>query len=242
MTRPRIGVSLSHEAGPPARYALRQEYGRAIEAAGGLFLGLASRPEAAEDLLASLDGVVLTGGADIDPRHFGQIPHETVNPRDISPDRDLFELTLARAAVKLDVPLLAICRGAQVLNVALGGTLVQDVPSMIPRALNHDPGGPRHAHAHDVAVVPGTRLFEILGRRRVVAVNSFHHQAVAKPGEGLVVAARSTADGVIEGIERADKRFVVGVQWHPEGFFAQGDDFGGLFTAFVECCGIPCRA
>ncbi len=241
--RPRIGVTLAHhEAGTVQRFAQRQEYFGAIEAVGGLVFGLApGKPNDVGEILDNLDGVLLTGGSDIDPALFGEPRHAAVAEADIHRDRDVFEIALAQAAVARDLPLLAICRGIQVLNVALGGTLVQDIPSQVKGHREHDPGGERHGHAHDVAVAAGTRLYEMLGKRPQVPVNSFHHQAIARLGTGLVVSARA-ADSVIEGVERPDRRFVVGVQWHPEGFFGHGDEFAPLFSAFLQSCEAACRA
>jgi putative glutamine amidotransferase len=242
VTRPRIGVTLAHDTRTPGRYSLRRDYVQALGTAGGLVLALPpGPPEDVDVILGQLDGVVLTGGTDLDPKLFGEEPHPAVNQAEIFRDRDRFELALCRAAVGQDVPLLAICRGVQVLNVAFGGTLVQDIPSQVPSPRVHDTGGDRHALAHDVAIEPGSRLFEILGRRPVVPVNSFHHQSIATVGAGLAVSARAD-DGVIEAVERRDCRFVVGVQWHPEGFVGQGDDFHPLFAAFLEACGAACRA
>ncbi len=243
MTRPRIGVTLGNDTRTRGRFSVRHEYPRAVAAAGGVCFGLAPGAAGdAEEILSNLDGLMLTGGSDVDPTLFGAERHPAVKEDEVFRDRDLFEIALCRSAVRRDLPLLAICRGVQVLNVALGGTLIQDIPSMVPGHPDHDAGGERHGHAHEVSLESGTRLFEILGRRAVVRVNSFHHQAVDRPGVGLVVSARSTRDGIIEGVERPDRRFLIGVQWHPEGFFGHGDDFAGLFSAFVEACGAPCRA
>jgi putative glutamine amidotransferase len=131
------------------------------------------------------------------------------------------------------VPLLAICRGQQVLNVASGGTLVQDIPSQVSKDVDHDPERERWELAHDVEIVPGTRLRALLGKDRL-SVNSFHHQAVKDLGRGLSVSARTPSDGVIEGVEATDRRFTVGVQWHPEGLWNQRENFHGLFLGLVE--------
>jgi putative glutamine amidotransferase len=135
-------------------------------------------------------------------------------------------------ATAQDVPLLAICRGMQVLNVAAGGTLVQDLPSERPSATRHLVATPANALAHHVTVVAGSRLAQALGRDGEVGVNSRHHQALSSIGEGLVVSA-TAPDGVIEAIERPAARFCVGVQWHPENFW-QTSEFAGLFEALVR--------
>jgi putative glutamine amidotransferase len=151
----------------------------------------------------------------------------------VIPERDALEIALSREALRRDMPLLAICRGQQVLNVATGGTLVQDLPSQWKGALNHDPDVERWSPAHDVQILPGTRLREILGRDKVT-VNSFHHQAVRQPGQGVVVSAYSEGDQVVEAIEVPGRRLAVGVQWHPEAFWDKDGRFQPLFEALVN--------
>jgi putative glutamine amidotransferase len=230
--RPLIGVTAGFAKTDHEVFALRDDYVRAVELAGGLPVLLAPGPAGnAADLVGRLDGLLLSGGTDLDPAHYGEPAHETV--ADVSQERDAFELALSREAVARDVPLLAICRGHQVLNVATGGTLVQDIPSQVGGALDHDPDTERWLPAHEVRILPGTRLREILGRDRV-AVNSFHHQAIRTPGQGMVVSACAVGDEVIEGVEVPGRRFVVGVQWHPEAFWDQPEHFQPLFAALVE--------
>jgi putative glutamine amidotransferase len=229
--RPVIGVTAGLSEHSSEWFALRDDYVRAVEKAGALPLLLAPGPlENVPDLLARIDGLVLSGGADVDPAHYGEEPHETVD--EVSPQRDAFELALSREALARDLPILAICRGHQVLNVATGGTLIQDIPSQVGGALDHDPHTERWQPAHDVRILPGTRLREILGRDRV-AVNSIHHQSIKAPGQGLVVSASAVGDDVIEGIEAPGRRFVLGVQWHPEAFWDQPQDFQSLFAALA---------
>ena len=231
MSRPFIGITAGLHAGDPELFSMRDDYVRAVQEAGGIPLVLAPGPPAhARDLMSRLDGLLLSGGPDLDPRLYGEPPHERVYG--VRADRDGFELALCREALSRDTPLLAICRGHQVLNVATGGTLVQDIPSQLSGAVDHDPGGERWTAAHEVSILPGTRLRAILGRDRV-AVNSLHHQAVRTPGEGVVVSA-SAADGVVEGIEMPSRRFVLGVQWHPEAFWDRPEGFPELFSALVE--------
>ena len=226
-----MGVTAGPSAHSAEWFAVRDDYVRAVESAGAVPLVLAPGPLAhVADLVERLDGLVLSGGADVDPGHYGEEPHETVD--DVTPERDAFELALSRAALLRDLPLLAICRGHQVLNVATGGTLIQDIPSQVQGALDHDPKKERWEPAHEVRILPGTRLREILGRDRV-AVNSIHHQAIREPGRGLVVTAYSVGDDVIEGVEIPARRFVVGVQWHPEAFWDQPETFQPLFAALV---------
>jgi putative glutamine amidotransferase len=231
--RPAIGVAIENARQEPEVFRLREDYVRSVETAGGLPLVVApGRPEDAPEFLDHVAGLLLTGGADIHPRHYGEEPHEKLGPT--FADRDAFELALCREALRRDLPILAICRGHQVLNVATGGTLIQDIPSEVPGARAHDPDVERWETCHEVEILPGTRLREILGTERA-AVNSFHHQSVKQLGRDLVLSARSS-DGVVEGIEmpRRSRRFVVGVQWHPESFWDHPPGFKPLFEALVH--------
>ena len=182
--------------------------------------------------LDRVDGLLLSGGPDVDPGLYGQSPHPTT---EVDRDRDTFEIPLTRQAVARDVPLFAICRGVQVLNVAAGGTLVQDIPSAVATKLDHRIREPKDAPAHAVRITPDTVLAASLGATRQIdtcTVNSRHHQAVERVAPFFVVSAVST-DGIVEGIERPDSHFCVGVQWHPENFWRTGE-FDGLFEAFVR--------
>ena len=202
-----------------------------MEKAGGLPLIFApGRPEDAPELLDHVGGLVLTGGADIDPGLYGEKPHAALGT--VFRERDAFEIALCREALRRDLPVLAICRGHQVLNVATGGTLVQDIPSEVAGAGAHDPDVERWHTCHDVRILPATRLREILGTENV-AVNSFHHQAVKQLGEGLVVSAREPGRRGGRDRDAARPRFVVGVQWHPESFWDHPPGFAPLFEALV---------
>jgi putative glutamine amidotransferase len=228
--RPAIGITIGYARQEDELFALRDDYVRAVEDAGGLPLVFApGRPEDAPALLDHVSALVLSGGADVDPRLYGEEPHPRLGR--VIAERDAFELALCREALDRRLPILAICRGQQVLNVATGGTLVQDIPSQVSGAHDHDPEAERWATTHQVTVVPGTRLRAILGTD-TVAVNSFHHQSVRDPGRGVVVSARSE-DGVVEGIEMPEQPFVVGVQWHPEAFWDHGRTFQPLFEALA---------
>jgi putative glutamine amidotransferase len=228
MGRPTIGITTGVD--DKGFFTLRPEYVPAVEKAGGVPVLLApARPDEVPALLERLDGLLMSGGSDIDPSLYGEAAHPT--SRWVR-ERDDFEIALARAAVARDLPLLAICRGQQVLNVALGGTLVQDIPSQLPSAGPHYPKDvDRWRAAHDVEIAPGTRLRELVGRD-VLAVNSFHHQAVRDLGRGLRLAARGR-DGVVEGIESPDHRFVVGVQWHPEAMWNREPDHQEVFRGLI---------
>lgn len=189
--------------------------------------------ESPRQVLAEVDGVLLTGGGDVDPVFYGEARHPATE--DAEPGRDEFEIDLARRALGEDVPLLAICRGAQVMNVAAGGTLVQDIPTAVESGLAHAVTERKDLLCHEIQVASGSRLAQALGPGVDPGcgcrVNSRHHQSVGRPGAGLVVNARA-ADGVIEGIEKPDARFCIGVQWHPENFWESGE-FRPLFDAFV---------
>lgn len=197
-------------------------YVQQVEAAGGRALLVPPSEDGIDETLDALDGVLFSGGSDIDPAEYGHDAHtETTGTR---PDRDRGELALLRAALDRDLPVLAVCRGSQVLNVARGGDLVQHLPDVV--------GDEKHKHTpgvfadHDVDVKQGTRLAELLGER--APVKSHHHQGFGRLGDGLVEAAHAE-DGTLEALELPEKRFAVGVLWHPE----EGED-AALFRALVE--------
>jgi len=179
-----------------------------------------------------LDGLLLPGGGDIDPVHFGEARHEKCN--EPSAERDDTELALARWAMDGGLPVLAICRGIQVLNVALGGSLFQDIQSQIPGAERHDwyPDHPRDRLSHTVTVNPDTRLARIVGATSL-PVNSLHHQSVKDLAPGLVETGRSP-DGIIEAVEAPEHPFAIGVQWHPEELAGGDARAQWLFDSFVE--------
>lgn len=224
----RVGSSTPVFAGNPP-------YIRALEAAGAIpvLIPLYSDVTLVDDLRGRLDGLLLTGGGDVDPLHYAESSH----PQTEAPDaaRDHIELAITRDALRQDIPILGICRGMQLINVARNGTLIQDIPSQVAGALNHDPGGDQSAFAmHDIAIEPDSRLARIFGATSH-NVNSYHHQAVARPGNGVRVVARA-ADGIAEAIELADRRFAVAVQFHPERLFEQDVRMTNLFGAFVAAC------
>lgn len=212
------------------------DYEESIRRAGGEPRVLEAGHDDPAGALAGLDGLLLTGGDDVDPAAYGEPRHPTTH--DAEPGRDAFELTLTRGALDADVPILAICRGTQVLNVAAGGTLVQDIPSAVPGALSHSVTEPKFAIAHDVWISPESHLADLLRERleeqEELPVNSRHHQAIGRLAEGLEVAA-TAPDGVIEAVERPASKFCIGVQWHPENFWRTGE-FRPLFEAFIDAC------
>lgn len=210
--------------------ALGLRYLRAIEDAGGIPVVVPPlQSEAADLLLSRVSGVCLSGGPDLDPVAYGAQRHERTGPtwREL----DAFELTLARAADSRRLPILAVCRGLQVLNVARGGTLHQHLPDVTGPRINHRQQKPGRDSTHWVKLTEQSRLREILGAERT-KVNSFHHQAVDTLGERLAVTGRAS-DGTVEGLEAIDREFVVAVQWHAE-CLVERPDQAALFGAFVE--------
>jgi putative glutamine amidotransferase len=234
MAQPVIGLTLDSE--PPGGYskthpwyALRENYCTAVVRAGGLPILLPHEPEQAGAYLGLIDGLLVTGGAfDVDPALFGAgARHATVTTKD---RRTAFELSVTRSAVERDIAVLGICGGQQLLNVALGGTLIQHIPDEVANALAHEQPNPRTEAGHTVRLTRGTRLRRIAGADEL-PVNSAHHQAVKDVAPGLVVDAVAE-DGVIEGIEDPRRAFCIGVQWHPEYAISEGDV--RIFAAFIE--------
>jgi putative glutamine amidotransferase len=219
LTRARFGTWEEDTALVPADYV------RAIERAGGRALLVPPSEEAIEETLDALDGVIFSGGADLDPALYGQEAHPET--KGVVAQRDRGELALLQAALARDMPVLAVCRGSQVLNVALGGDLVQHLPDVV--------GDEKHKHTpgqyadHDVTVEPETRLGSLLGDR--APVKSHHHQGFGRLGNGLRESARAE-DGTLEALEDPSRRFALGVLWHPEA----GEDLR-LFEALVEEAG-----
>jgi putative glutamine amidotransferase len=189
--------------------------------------------ESPRKVVGEIHGLLLTGGGDIDPVFYGEDRHPSVE--DAEPGRDEFELDLTRRARDADLPILAICRGAQVLNVAAGGTLIQDIPTGVPSELAHSVTSSPIADCHGITISPDSRLAEMLGAAVDPScscrVNSRHHQSVGRLGAELVATA-TAPDGIVEAIEAPRARFCIGVQWHPENFWQTGE-FLPLFEGFV---------
>ncbi|MEA2375662.1 MAG: putative glutamine amidotransferase [Thermoleophilaceae bacterium] len=243
--RPLVGLTTSEvriaekveqtpEGEPPqVEMTVGIKYVSAIEAAGGVPVVIPPLGgEAIEPLLDSVCGVCMSGGPDIDPSGYGERPHAKLGPTEATLDH--FELAVARAADRRNLPILGICRGAQALNVARGGTLHQHLPDVWGSAVDHRQRAPGDQATHAVRAANSSRLAAVLGEVRV-RVNSFHHQAVALLGTGLRAVAWAP-DGVVEAIEAPDRDFVVGVQWHAE-CLADRDDQAALFRGFVEAAG-----
>ncbi|MCC7428777.1 MAG: gamma-glutamyl-gamma-aminobutyrate hydrolase family protein [Alphaproteobacteria bacterium] len=230
--KPVIGLTLdSEEPGGYSKfpwYALRQNYFSAVARAGGVPIALPHEPELAQHYLGMIDGLLVTGGAfDIDPALFGaESRHPTVK---LKSRRTAFEWAITQGALAEDRPVLGICGGQQLLNVVLGGTLIQHIPDAIEDALAHEQPNPRNEPGHEITVEPGSLLHRIVGKPRM-AVNSAHHQAADAVGPSVAISARAP-DGVIEAIEAAGRRFCLGVQWHPE--FAIDPADPAIFDAFA---------
>ena len=231
--RPLIGITMRHEL-ETERFYLARHYGEAVEAAGGLPVHLSLIPEASyvAGVASKLDGVLLPGSAsDVDPLLYGSEPHPRLGA--VHPRRDKTDMLLLGEAERRGLPLLAICFGLQVWNVARGGTLIQDIASRLPEAIKHEQGAPRERRSHRIRLLPESRLMGLAGGESEI-VNSHHHQAIEKVAEGLRATAWSS-DGLIEALEdeRAG-RWAVGVQWHPE-IDWENDAFSrSLFKSFVE--------
>ena len=249
-SRPLIAVTSSEMRDPPPHLrkpqsdparremALGLPYLEALERSGALPVVVPPlRADALDDLLDRVDGLLLSGGPDIDPAAYGQPAHRCLGPTE--PRLDAFELALARVADRRGTPLLAICRGAQLLNVARGGTLIQHLPDVVEQGIEHRQREPADALTHAVEVDPDSRLAEVLdwteGR-----VNSFHHQAVDELGDGLRVSAHAS-DGTIEAFEAPEHPFELAVQWHAE-YLVRWPQHAPLLDAFVAACREPARA
>ena len=226
-------LNFPHDVKP--NHNLGDSYVQAVERAGGIPLIIPNFTDAREmlDLVHKIDGLLISGGTDVDSKLFGERAITEVTP--FCPRRDTTEAELIRAAIRdTDIPVLGICRGEQMLNIAMGGTIIQDLKAE---------GLPEHRMSmyerddpsHKIKVVPGTRLYSILGSE-TVWVNSYHHQAVRKIAPGFIKTAEADPDGVIEAIEMPGERFIVGVQWHPEGLI-HNDEHQAIFRAFVEAAG-----
>ena len=236
--RPMIGITCDLDLGTgrdtraPGRgaHVLYDDYVQAVLVSGGLpiLLPTVQDEDSRVAYAQPLHGLLIPGSpADVDPVYYGEEPHQRLGP--VNPLRTDFEIELVRLTLTRGIPVFGICGGAQVLTVALGGSLYQDIPSQVPKAYKHA-GSPERAHSVDL--VPDTRLAAILHTQEM-RVNSLHHQAVKVPGQGMVVSA-SARDGVIEAVEISDQPFVIGVQWHPERLFKEDEASQRLFTAFVQ--------
>jgi putative glutamine amidotransferase len=225
----------------PPSWVMSQRYIQTLTAAGALpwLIPLVSDDEALRGIYESLDAIFLPGGADIDPASYGTVPHATCDKTDR--DRDRVEIALAKWAIADGKPVLGVCRGMQLINVACGGELFQDLATQLPGAIKHDYfpfGGQNHQRdylAHEVRITPGSRLERLFGPGPI-KVNSMHHQGVRSLGAGLVATAHAP-DGLVEALEGEGASYLFAVQWHPEALTEKDASTRRLFAEFVEAAG-----
>lgn len=238
MKFPLIGLTTTHIRQTRVFEATIADYSCAILAAGGLPVLIplsvleAGDESILRDLYERLDGLLLPGGGDIAPEFYGEAPTDRV--QNINRVRDQVEITLARWAFEDDLPTLGICRGHQLLNVALGGTMIRDIPAEVPLSRLHHDIEPHSTIAHQIVLRPNTQLQAILGVQEI-GVNSVHHQAVRELAPSLYATAYAE-DGILEAFEAPNARFYLGVQWHPEAIYQQVPAMKALFTTFIKAC------
>lgn len=211
---------------------VHHDYHKTVAANGGIPVILPFiNPEMTLETLPLCDGIILSGGEDVDPQFYGQDPHIHLSPT--LPDRDLVEIEIVKYAIMHDIPILAICRGAQILNVALGGTLIQDIPSQMKEPFQHSQTAERRRDTHWVTISTDSKLYQMLGTDRV-RVNSLHHQALDKVSNDLRVVAVAS-DGIVEAVEYIhSSTFTIGVQWHPESMANTNSMMNNLFKEFIK--------
>ncbi|MDN4606576.1 gamma-glutamyl-gamma-aminobutyrate hydrolase family protein [Sporosarcina highlanderae] len=230
--KPIIGITSDVE---PSAHKLQNTYIQAIIASGGIPFIIPMGVETDIGQITSIiDGLVISGGGDINPLEFNEEPIQQLG--DVTPERDSVELGLVREMLNLDKPILGICRGHQILNVACGGTIYQDIAAQIATPLvQHNQKAKRDHQSHTVNVVQGTLLGSISMSGKIL-VNSFHHQAVKDIPSPLIVSGQSS-DGIVEAIESTAHQFVIGVQWHPEALLQKEDQVSDrLFKAYIKAC------
>jgi putative glutamine amidotransferase len=228
MKRPVIGIT-SYGRDDHQRFGLPAVYVDAVRRAGGLPVILPPGEDDVTGLLSLLDGIILSGGGDISPQFYGGVTHATNYMVDV--ERDSSEIRLARHLITQDTPLLGICRGTQIINVALGGTLIEHLPDLVGEAVLHR-APPRLPVEHEVVIDPASRLASIVGESRLTAA-SWHHQAIRQPGAGLQVVGHAP-DGTIEAVEKPGHPWLIAVQWHPELTAADDPVQQRLFDGLVE--------
>jgi putative glutamine amidotransferase len=230
--KPIIGVSASIER---QMISVSKDNLEAVCAVGGIpmVLPYLERLDEMREITEVIDGLLLTGGGDINPFLFGEEPHPSLGS--ITPERDELEVMLVQTMLAKNKPILGLCRGCQILNIAAGGTMYQDIYSQIDHGLlQHSQNAPRDHATHYVFIEEGSLLRKIT-RHEKMAVNSYHHQALKQPAKGFVFSAKAS-DGVVEAVESQNHRFVLGVQWHPENMHRKDPISRGLFAAFIKAC------
>lgn len=234
-----IGITSSQSHDRPNKVLLLPKlYAQAVENAGGipLLLPIIDRDkELMAEMLDRIDGLMLSGGVDVDPLLFGEEPHDKMGR--IDPERDFFDLELAKMALDKDIPVLGICRGCQVLNIAAGGSIIQDIPSHYgqEKVHKHSQEAPRWYPTHSIKIMKETILEDIFGTNDL-KINSFHHQSVKEAGPDFIISGRAK-DGVVEAIESTRHKYAVGVQWHPELMWKKNPIFTKLFESLIKACG-----
>jgi putative glutamine amidotransferase len=227
-TKPLIGITtdIKTNDGREEIFVMETTYARAIAEAGGipiLLPSLSKSDRLLRDAVSKVDGLLLPGGRDVDPRLYNEEPHPKLRP--MRPERTRSEMIILDEALKRDISVLGICGGMQLINVFLGGSLYQDIPSLISNAMIHEKGS-----AHEIQVEEGTLLQRVAGERSF-SIKSYHHQSVKALGRGLRICARCP-DGVIEAIEGTGSSFILGIQWHPER--EEGEISRRIFGAFID--------
>jgi putative glutamine amidotransferase len=211
---------------------VHHDYHKSVACNGGIPIILPYiTPDVTLETLPLCDGIILSGGEDVDPKFYGQDPHPQLGQT--LPERDLVEMAIVDYAIKHNIPILAICRGAQLLNVALGGTLIQDIPTQVKEPIQHSQTVERCRDTHSVKISEDSKLCKILGSNQI-RVNSLHHQAIDTVAKNLRVVA-SSSDGIIEAVEYiGSSTFTIGVQWHPESMTSTNSSMNNLFIQFLR--------
>ena len=246
--KPVIGICVNYSAddsigtktkiGLPGQdwQVIASDYVRAVEMAGGcpVIIPIVSDVDTIFDFIKTLDGIIFTGGSDLDPKLYGELPSDKLG--DIQPIRDGHEIVLCKKVInETELPVLGVCRGLQLINIALGGTLYQDLSSQRIDGFNHRLSNyPKYYQSHNVVIEKGSKLNSIFDKE-IIGVNSFHHQAIKELGKGLVATMKAEG-GLIEGFESIDDRFVVAVQWHPEMMIDKDNSYLIYFEKFVQTC------